>query len=245
MGTFLDILVSWTCGIPLYTPHSVCTSMPIDDQPNSQKWWGGLSLKQHIYPSILQVSKNNIHQWSELHFFMGWKFFEIEKYCICAHYVQRNDTCPTVIPRIWACVKQVLIGWKLIFGYKVQRQWIHRTVERFSTNQTLGDILYHAFWLVKNRSTVQCICCCWTLYPKIKFQPIRTCLTHAQFRGMTVGHHSVGHVLPCIVWCVTHWIDAAVRLSFWPNDFCIISRASKLKAILNQFNICCTTVEDN
>ena len=55
---------------------------------------------------------------------------------------QRNDTCPTVIPRICACVKQVLIGWNLIFGYKVQRQQIHRRVERFSTNQTLGDILY-------------------------------------------------------------------------------------------------------
>ena len=44
-----------------------------------------------------------------------------------------------------------------------------------STNQTLGDILYPGFWLVKNCSTVRCICFCWTLYPKINFQPIRTC----------------------------------------------------------------------
>ena len=49
-------------------------------------------------------------------------------------------------------------------------------------------------WLVENRSTVRCICCRWTLYPKINFQSIRTCLTHAQIRRMTVGHVSL-----CIV----------------------------------------------
>ena len=48
---------------------------------------------------------------------------------------------------------------------------------------------------VENRSTVRCICCCWTLYPKINFQPIRTYSMHVQFRGMTVGH-----VSPCIVY---------------------------------------------
>ena len=58
------------------------------------------------------------------------------KVALCnAMHVQRNDTCPAVIPRIFACVKQVLIDWKLFFGYKVQRQQIHGTVERFSTNQ--------------------------------------------------------------------------------------------------------------
>ena len=32
-------------------------------------------------------------------------------YTLCkAIHVQRNDTCPTVIPRNCACVKQVLIG---------------------------------------------------------------------------------------------------------------------------------------
>ena len=79
---------------------------------------------------------------------------------------------------------------KLIFGYKVKRQQIHCTVERFSANQMLGDILYPGFWLVENCSTLRCICCRWTLYPKINFQRIGTCLTHVQFCGMTVGHLS-------------------------------------------------------
>ena len=63
-------------------------------------------------------------------------------------------------------------------------------MEQFSTSQTLGDILYPGFWLVENFSTVRCICFHWPLYPQINFQPIRTCLTHAQFRVMTVGHVS-------------------------------------------------------
>ena len=53
--------------------------------------------------------------------------------------------------------------------------------------QDTGCLL--ASWLVKNCSTVRC--CHWTLYPKINFQPIRICLTHAQFCGMTVGHVSL------------------------------------------------------
>ena len=101
-------------------------------------------------------------------------------YTLCkAIHVQQNDTCPIVISRICVRIKQVLIGWKLIFGYEVQWQQIHRKVEWFLTNQTLGDSLYPRFWLVKNHST---------LSPKINFQPIRTCLTHMQFRGMTLGH---------------------------------------------------------
>ena len=56
--------------------------------------------------------------------------------------------------------------------------------------RTLGDILYLGLWLVENGSSVRCICCRWTLCPKINFQPIRTCLTHTQFLGMTVGHVS-------------------------------------------------------
>ena len=44
--------------------------------------------------------------------------------------------------KICMCVKQILIGWRLIFEYKVQWQQIHRTVEQFSTNQSLGDITY-------------------------------------------------------------------------------------------------------
>ena len=34
-----------------------------------------------------------------------------------ATHVQRNDTYPTAFPRIRACVRQVLVGWKLLFGY--------------------------------------------------------------------------------------------------------------------------------
>ena len=45
-------------------------------------------------------------------------------------------------------------------------------------------------WLVENRFAMRCICRRWTLYPKINFQPIRTCLTHTQVRGMTVGQVS-------------------------------------------------------
>ena len=72
--------------------------------------------------------------------------------------------------------------------------WITRSsdsrVEQFLTNQMLGDILFPGFWLVENCSTVRCICCHWTLYRKINFQPIRTCLTYMQFCGMTIGHVS-------------------------------------------------------
>ena len=39
------------------------------------------------------------------------------------------STCPTVIPQICACGKQILTGWKLIFGYMAQWQQIHRTAE--------------------------------------------------------------------------------------------------------------------
>ena len=45
-------------------------------------------------------------------------------------------------------------------------------------------------WLVENYSTVLCICHNWTLYPKFTFQPIRTCLTRTQIRGLTIGRVS-------------------------------------------------------
>ena len=104
-----------------------------------------------------------------------------------AIHVQQNDTCPTVTLRNCACVKQVLIGRKLSFGFKVQRQQIHCTVEWFSNNQNPGYRISPSLWLVENHSTVWCICCSWTFYPKVNFQPIRTCLTQAQIGGMTVG----------------------------------------------------------
>ena len=106
-----------------------------------------------------------------------------------------------------ACVKQVLIGWKLIFGYKVQRQQVHRTVEQFfSTNLNPGYRMSPSVWLVESDSTVRRICCRWALYPKINFQPIRICLMHTQIRREWPldMYHSVGHVSPCIVWiCCT------------------------------------------
>ena len=52
-------------------------------------------------------------------------------------HTMQGDICPTVILRNCACVKQVQIGWKLVFGYKVQRQQIHHT-GWFSTNQDTG-----------------------------------------------------------------------------------------------------------
>ena len=45
------------------------------------------------------------------------------------YYVQQKDTCSTGIPRICTYIKQILIGWKLIFGNMVQWQLIHRTAE--------------------------------------------------------------------------------------------------------------------
>ena len=51
-------------------------------------------------------------------------------HCHCkAIHNQRNDTYPTVIPQICACISQVLIGWKFIFGYMVQWQQIYLTVK--------------------------------------------------------------------------------------------------------------------
>ena len=59
----------------------------------------------------------------------------------------QGNTRPMVIPRNCAWVKQVLIGWKLIFGYKVQWQQIHRTVEWFSTYQNPGYRMSPCIWL--------------------------------------------------------------------------------------------------
>ena len=70
-------------------------------------------------------------------------------------------------------------------------------------HQMIGDILYPGFWLVENCSTVRCICCHWTLYPKNNFPPIRTCLTHTQFHGMMVGHVSF------------HWTYIALHSVLW------------------------------
>ena len=74
-----------------------------------------------------------------------------------AKHVQLNDTCPTVIPRNCACVKQVLIGWKLIFGYKVQQQLIHRTVAYMWTLPDLqgGSLKWALNFLLKHTAFSQ------------------------------------------------------------------------------------------
>ena len=91
--------------------------------------------------------------------------------------------------------------------------------------------------VVRWLSAVQCICCHWTMFPKINFQPIRICLTHAQIHGMTVEHvslHSVRCSLRSTTWssiCRTWfspmwlriWTKCGKRLSnqalinFWPQ----------------------------
>ena len=66
---------------------------------------------------------------------------------IYLRHTMQGDTCPTVILQICACVKQVLIGWKLIFGYMIQRQLIHRTMIFNQSESRIQDV-----WLVKNWS---------------------------------------------------------------------------------------------
>ena len=164
--------------------------------------WGG-----QFVSSLVGDSQRHIFSWRGSFLSLSW--LQLHKFCrfntnlefsllcfmaiftLCkAIHVQWNDTWPAVILQNCTCVKQVLIVRKLIFGYKVQQQQIHHKVERFLTNQNSGYKVSPTVYLVENRSTVRCICCRWTLYPKINFQPIRTCLTHAQIFGMTVGHVS-------------------------------------------------------
>ena len=71
-----------------------------------------------------------------------------------------------------------------------------------------------SIWLVENHSSVQWICCRWTLCPNINFQPIRTCYTYAHIRRMTIGHvsflwtsialHSVIQFQPYPLWPVSN-----------------------------------------
>ena len=68
-------------------------------------------------------------------------------FLLLTHYARRYMPNGIILAHnsLCACVKQVLIGWKLIFGYKVQGQRIHRTVERFSTNHRIHDV---SQWLI-------------------------------------------------------------------------------------------------
>ena len=117
-------------------------------------WWDVRTINIIISLHITFLSISLFHS------FISWQDVWVSISTLCkAIHVQRNDTCPTVIPRNCACVKQVMIVWKLIFGYNVQRQQIHLTVERFSTNPNPGYRLSPSVRLVENRSTVRYICC--------------------------------------------------------------------------------------
>ena len=96
------------------------------------------------------------------------------------------DTCPTIILQI--CPFNTF--------------WL---VESWFFDRWSSGSRYIAQWkaVVRWPSAVRCICCHWTMYPKINFHPIRICLTHAQIRGMTVGRILTTKIVsPCIV-CIS------------------------------------------
>ena len=104
------------------------------------------------------------------------------------------------------CVKQVLTGWKLIFGYKVQRQQIRRTVEWFLTNQNPGYRKSPSVW---------------------------TCLMHMQIRRMTVGHvsfHWTRIILHSVISGSRSWrllVDQSGLIN-WTSPFPILEVSSVL-----------------
>ena len=92
----------------------------------------------------------------------------------------------TVIPRICSCVKQILIGWKLILRYMVQWQQIHRTAEGQRTNSlSLYDV---------TAATEPC-----TQKSTFNQSELVKC-THKFAEWQLDVYHSIGHVSPCIVW---------------------------------------------
>ena len=94
---------------------------------------------------IKVIQCNFMVQWFCL---ISWLMVKINvKLCILIQHITQGHTCPTewyspTVIQQCACAEQFLIGWKLIFGYKVEWQQIHHTMEQFSTNLTLGDILF-------------------------------------------------------------------------------------------------------
>ena len=94
--------------------------------------------------------------------------------------------CPMVIPRICACGKQILIGWKLFF-------WIHGPVTADTshsgrpTNNSLSryDVSAATGPSIQNSNFNQ-----WELIKRTR-----------KFAAWPLDmYHSVGHVSPCIVW---------------------------------------------
>ena len=98
-----------------------------------------------------------------------WNHFLNNSPSLFSYYERRYmfngviDTCRTVITRNCVCVKQVLTCYKLIFEYKVQQQHIHRTEERFSTNQNPRYRVSPSVLLVENHGmNIGNVSFCWT-----------------------------------------------------------------------------------
>ena len=84
-------------------------------------YWGYTRLHHHVQIIVLAQYNRYIRTTHNLLRIT----FSISCNTICkAIHVQWNDTCPTVIPRNCACVKPVLIGWKLIFGTSSSGRYI-------------------------------------------------------------------------------------------------------------------------
>ena len=105
---------------------------------------------------------------------------EVLKYALCNAIL-----CPTVIPRICACGKQILIDWKLFFGYMVQWQQVHRTAEGQRTTA-----FHRTMYLLP-------------LDHLSKLQ-LSTNQNLLKFAAWPLDmYHSFGHVSPCLVWSET------------------------------------------
>ena len=119
-------------------------------------WYKGNHLNRHIslflcFQSKLDTFIIQVNRWlADLCYCAVFSLIAIDMKLNwkCIHYARRYMSTEWYLSKgqcilqLCVCIKQVWMGWKLIFKYKVQLQQIHRTVEWFSTNQTLGDILY-------------------------------------------------------------------------------------------------------
>ena len=148
------------------------------------------------------------------------------------YYVQRKDTCPTVIPRIGACGK--LVGCNLIFGYMVQWQQIHRIAEGQRTTAFHCTMyLLPLDHLSKNQlSTNQNL-----LYARANS---RNGVGYVPFRWACIALHSVRHIttLSIVVAAMDGWLDGyslITILSLAHNDW---NTADLRKTIIIKFECC-------
>ena len=138
------------------------------------------------------------------------------------YYVQRKDTCPAVIPRICACVKQILIGWKLVFGYMVQWQYSCSDTSHSGrpTNNSLS--LYDV-----SAATGPCI-------QKSTFNRSELVKLTRKFAESPLDmYHSVGHVSHCIlVWNMSCYDSHVCRifklLSLWNVEGTFIEKWNRI-----------------